>query len=401
MPYQTGNADNYLDLLDKLRQFVCGFASAAAPVYTGTGNGTLDGFTTSPGAPSETWTIKCTVTAPDGGTFSVVGSVSGAQADATVGTPYDNGIISFTITDGSIDFVIDDQWTVDTTQGDLAAAGEEWTQERWVPGDELILRGQGSGGLDNIYVGIKTYENVGADYYNWRLAGFTGFNDAFDFDNQPGITTGDLPRIHLWNDPIPYWMVANGRRFILVARISTVYSALYMGFLKPYASAGQYAYPLAVGGSSTAYSGERWSTESGDHSHFADPGGFSIDEGTLRVWGPGGGWVSIRNRQVDDTYFYLADHSVWPYFGVNQLNPIFRIDKVRDGLDGTYPMLPLIVHEDTPTVQILGELEGCFWCSGHGNAAEDIITDGGAVQHLVVQNVHRTGINDYWALRLE
>ena len=48
---------------------------------------------------------------------------------------------------------------------------------------------------------------------------------------------------------------------------------------------------------------------------------------------------------------------------------------------------------------LFGELDGCYHISGFNNAVENIITVDG-VDHLVVQNVHRTGVEDYWALRL-
>jgi hypothetical protein len=44
-------------------------------------------------------------------------------------------------------------------------------------------------------------------------------------------------------------------------------------------------------------------------------------------------------------------------------------------------------------------LEGVYHVSGFNNAAENLIT-GGGVDHLVVQNVYRTSVRDYWALRL-
>lgn len=92
----------------------------AAQGYAGTGNGTMTGLAASTAAPAEVWTIKLKTTAANGGTFSVTGSVSGAQADAIVGAAYNNGFISFTINDGATDFVLNDTFTV-TLAG--AAAG--------------------------------------------------------------------------------------------------------------------------------------------------------------------------------------------------------------------------------------------------------------------------------------
>lgn len=75
------------------------------------GNGTITRVSASAEAPAETWTITCTA-APSAhnATFSVVGSVSGAKASVSLpgtsggSTDYDNGLISFTLTDGGTDF---------------------------------------------------------------------------------------------------------------------------------------------------------------------------------------------------------------------------------------------------------------------------------------------------------
>ena len=95
-------------------------ASATAPVAgANTGNGTMSAVTVDPGhALTEGWTVTCTDTAPDGGTFSVTGTISGLQfATASVGTEYrsDGDEVRFTISDGSIDFQVGDSFTFSTT----------------------------------------------------------------------------------------------------------------------------------------------------------------------------------------------------------------------------------------------------------------------------------------------
>jgi len=66
------------------------------------GNGEVTNISVAPGAPIETWTLKCINDDPD---FTVTGSVSGAKAQATAGVPYDNGLIAFTITKGTRDWL--------------------------------------------------------------------------------------------------------------------------------------------------------------------------------------------------------------------------------------------------------------------------------------------------------
>jgi hypothetical protein len=86
----------------------------AAHTFTGTGNGLLTNLAVPTGTRSEQWLVTVTTAAANGGTFSVVGSLSGARANAVVGTPYSNGNVSFTIADGTTDFVVGDRFTITT-----------------------------------------------------------------------------------------------------------------------------------------------------------------------------------------------------------------------------------------------------------------------------------------------
>lgn len=100
-------------------------ASAASAVAGGSnvGNGTIsaivvnDTFTK-----SETWTLTCIHAATNSGIFSVVGSVTGARGNATVGSTYTsntitpgNSEIQLLINDGTTDFAIGDTFSIVTT----------------------------------------------------------------------------------------------------------------------------------------------------------------------------------------------------------------------------------------------------------------------------------------------
>jgi len=83
------------------------------------GNGVIGNVGVGPETQSEYWTVACVTEAPNGVTFTVIGTVSDQQANiATVGGEYnsDNGEISFTISDGSIDFKTGDEFTFSTTR---------------------------------------------------------------------------------------------------------------------------------------------------------------------------------------------------------------------------------------------------------------------------------------------
>ena len=81
--------------------------TATVPSYSGVGNGTISDITVNQGtADAEFWTL--TATSPT--TFSVVGSVSGAQAGLTTGVLYTGTQFALTITAGSTPFVNGDYY---------------------------------------------------------------------------------------------------------------------------------------------------------------------------------------------------------------------------------------------------------------------------------------------------
>jgi hypothetical protein len=231
----------------------------------------------------------------------------------------------------------------------------------------------------------------------WDLNGFIGFNPANDFYTQPGAISGWLPMMSLWNTAIPYWFVANGRRAVVVAKISTVYQAAHLGFVLPYATPGQYPYPLLVGGSMTGQRGRNYSVTSPNHRHFVDPGedGQNNANTACMLRGPSGAWLPFQNVAYSSSeYRYDGPRPVWP-------TNYTYLGNLREAPDGTYVLSPIVLthHNSGTDHDLFGELEGVYHVSGFNNAAENLITVGG-VDHLVVQNVYRTSVRDYWALRL-
>lgn len=90
--------------------------AASSPVLTGTGNGTMTSVTVDQTTGSaESWTV----TATSATSFNVVGSESGTQGVATVGVPYTNGIVSFTINAGLTAFVATDFFTFNVTSSSV------------------------------------------------------------------------------------------------------------------------------------------------------------------------------------------------------------------------------------------------------------------------------------------
>lgn len=91
-------------------------ASAAAPVFVGTGNGVLGSVSVFSGTSvTQTITALCVTAVANGGVFAVSGSTSGALGLATVGVGFSSNQIAFTISDGSTDFIEGDTFTIAVT----------------------------------------------------------------------------------------------------------------------------------------------------------------------------------------------------------------------------------------------------------------------------------------------
>jgi hypothetical protein len=405
MSVQTGTATDWQDLLNALDTFLTSTGMALEPVLTGTGNGTISA---KGGSASVAETITVTFTSATA--FGVSGSVSGSLGTGAVGTPFTSTKTNFTITAGGTAFVSGDTFVFDVTP--------PWTSLRRTSGVEMIWQAPGNGGTDEIIVGAKEFHHVGADYYNWRLGGFQSFDSGAVFNQQLGYVGGagqaqSSPVLNLWNGSIPYWFIANGRRVIVVAKVSTVYMCAYLGLIEAYMSPGSFPLPLAVGGSmafslnaepaETGGSASwRWSNTSKQCSNFPKPltdasgGGFiglNTDvESQLRLRLPDGSWKGFTGSQSEQTFGKLFPHTQVTYTQYD----------VRPNLDGSYALFPIVMYSggQAPSVpNQFGELEGVFEVTGFGNGSENTVTRNG-IQHLVVQNVFRNGKADFFAVKL-
>lgn len=376
MPTKIGSVSNAnglyatYNMLAVIREYCGGFGVLGTPGYSGTGNGTLTTLASTPQSITETWTLTCTATAVDGGTFSVVGSVSGAQASATVGTPYSNTFLSFLINDGSTDFAVNDAWTIAITEGDLAAIDRRWTILRYDTGianRELIMQAPGLDGTQEIFCGVHCYQDVGADYYNLAVATMRGFVSGNTFATQPGIS--GVYGVPGHNIGIDYWLRVNGQCFNLAMKVGTpVYESCGAGRFFQYALPPQYDQPLFVSGMLTSAAATRYS-----------------DTGHVMGWK--GNRSNLRMHFNDGTWKQPLVYPFSTALLANQIRP-----------NGTkYTVMPLQLRDAT---NIYGHLDGMYHITGFDNVVENTVTIDGNT-YLVVQDVWRTSFGDYVAMLLD
>lgn len=103
-------ASDHADFLDRLDAFLSTNGPAFGLAYSGVGDGEFTAYNGGPDSVAETFTI----TATSATNFTVVGSVTGALPDATVGVAYDEAEIKFTLVAGGTAFQAGDEFTIST-----------------------------------------------------------------------------------------------------------------------------------------------------------------------------------------------------------------------------------------------------------------------------------------------
>lgn len=275
------------------------------------------------------------------------------------------------------------------------SGGPGWTLLDYNSADNRALFvAPGLTALEEIYFGVSLHASVSTDTYALGFWMFRAYNPSLGDLEQPGHSfAGYLP---VWNTTMPYWFVANAQRLIIVAKVSTVYPSGYIGKFLPYGTPGEYPQPyymcMPVASSTT-----RWSNTSEDNRSFYDPGP------TGRLSYPNGVWHTVRNWFEGSSGEQDASggNYIWPFnSNINTSEPRNRYRELRENVDGTYPLWPLILHGELNDADIYGELDGAFAVSGFNNATENIV-EIGADEYLVVQNMHRTTRWYYAAVKLE
>lgn len=251
---------------------------------------------------------------------------------------------------------------------------------------KVYLRGEGLAGLDEIYVGVETYEDAVNNRYNWNMVGSWGWRSGRGLNSHPrtsNLSGTDLSVGYFWNSSIPYWMVANGRRIIVVAKVGTTYQMVHLGLLTPPATDAQYPYPLLIGGSGKVNTQNYSATIASFWSSFAGnyPGS--------RLNLPNGYWANASNAQ---SYEHNPGFMVMTICGTDAAN-------ILSGLDGTYLLEPFYMVAAVSATGIYGQVEGLFRVSGHNNTSENIITVSG-INYIVFQDGSRSGYGDFCAMRM-
>lgn len=308
-----------------------------------------------------------------------------------------------------------------TNDPDLAAIGQNWDVVWQGPGsgqygNEILLKGPGLAGQDEIYVGMSLFQDPIPDNYWMNFVGATGPSLSTDRYFGHINATPSRPRMFLDGGPMEYWIVANGQRFICIVRISTVYEACYCGFILPFAMPTQYPYPLFIGGSAGDAASQFWSSiyttpmnwrsEADNHQHFLSSWAQTGQSMPPSAWllAPENSWVTVANRGNSGPVRLWPQNTNGDYHEAQTSNSSYQADFIRsrlqDAFGGQKVLLPSILTRDDPGDATYGVLQGVYRCQGYINQAENII-EANDIDHLVIQNTFRSNIGEFWALALD
>jgi hypothetical protein len=249
--------------------------------------------------------------------------------------------------------------------------------------EKVFLKGSGSAGLDEIYCGVSTYEDTGNSYYNWELHGAWGFRAGRDYSAMPRSAGDDVAFSYLWNNAIPYWMVCNGRRIIVVAKVGTNYMHAHLGLLTPPATEEQYPYPMLLGGCGTTKGRSYSNTNNSAYWNCTNANGSIAG----KICRPGGVWNNVGGATTSPDVDLLLCQSYED------------LSNIIASPNGEYLLEPVVaLHRSDPN--IYGVVEGLYRVSGYQNAAENILTLAGK-NHMVFPDCHRSTYGDYCALRMD
>lgn len=433
MAFVQGTATDYQDLLAQLVEIVTSdYVDSVTIDGGGTGYAVNDILTVAGGTSTHAATLRVTSVAA-----GVIDGIKVEQAGAYTADPT---LAANAVTGG----------TGSGATMDLTMQLAEWTEERndVATETEVILRGDGSGS-DNIYVGIRSFQDGGVSAYNWELAGFTGFDSGLDWENQPGISHGRYDAsntlteggafVLLDNASLTFWIVHNGRRIMGVVKVGSTYESFYLGFINTFSTTSESVYPLLIAGS-CSQKGTRFNSTRGCHTSIADPRqketatSPAVSGASMMFRMTDGFWYDIANSRessgaANSTLELVEVNTVLPTgdlpFTEPNSTPVdnnismrgtFQFDQIKSpigsspnfqlrptpGSTAATPFFPCLLTLSDPSEQFPGEIAGLYWMTKAGTAivAEDEFVIG-TDRYLIFNGANQTNDWDYFCIKKE
>lgn len=252
------------------------------------------------------------------------------------------------------------------------AEANGWTTLRYdttKPEREWIARGVGLSGTEQIFIGIRTYQNVAGDYYNLLAGTFVGYVAGNTFDTQPGAKLSGIPA---HNNAVTYYLNINAARILMMLKVGAlVYVHGYIGKFLPYARPSEFPTPLLCAG---AFNGAELKRFSASGIVFPYQGNTVSSGSNLYLRRPDGSWYAP---------------AVWPFTHGSATDSDARSTCLAGHVNqscqvpngDSYQLESLIMCDSVNVIEpanVWGELDGVYYCSGFNNGSENVIQQGGS-----------------------
>ena len=270
----------------------------------------------------------------------------------------------------------------------------------------IYFSSPGLGGTDTIYHCLTSLKTAGGAY-NIELRNMQAFNSASLLTAQVGVSPAHYLLLNNAASVNPYWFAVNGRRAVIVVRVSgTVYESGYIGWGNPHGAPAEVPLPYMTGGTCYTYNLTPSDVSSAHRAFFAPASnGTAIgSSSTLGVnvpnttnWLPVGNYSSASSAQDRDTTV------VTPLVSLAGRGTVTSTPSVRpQGYcygNTDRKIRPIgIVSSLVGFAGSYGDLDGVYHVSGEGLASEDILDDG-PNDYLVIQSAFYTDRESFCAIK--
>lgn len=266
-------------------------------------------------------------------------------------------------------------------------------------GEQVILprffKGSGLAGHNEIYISMAVHYNTQQGYYTLGMYANRSYDKTKAWDKQYKAQNYAV-FTSMWEQPMPYWFFATGRRFIFVAKVANRYASMYGGMFLPSGTDLEYPYPVMAGGNHISYNQNYGQSNIGSSRSFWSPA-TNRDSGSS--------YSSLFAYRPDYSHMWFAGayassrgfHS-WSTANYGHTHPYVKDFWVgRSADDNQHLILPIDLWEQSPNQQVLGTIDGCCFITGHLNAPESEVTVEGKT-YLCFPALIQSDFNDYVAI---
>lgn len=299
-----------------------------------------------------------------------------------------------------------------TTNSELVAANQQWEslQDNTATPYSLntapdnngyllhrFFKGKGLDGQDSIIVPMVLRQNVASNYYT--LSAYPArTNDRTKVVGQQFVSSNGYDTypacISIWQTYMKYWFIANGRRFIIIAKVANRYVSMYCGLFLPSGTDTEYSYPLYIGGNhgtdTTPYT---YDATSNQRSFFNPQTNESTSPRSSAYLILPAGELACGDNYDGIVFSSNITHQFRTY-------PYNNNHYLTKTIDGQYLLLPIDIVQSHPVMQHLGWLDGVFYVSGFENSPENIVQVAG-VDYICIPAMVQNDYNNYAAIALK